>query len=198
MSPAAALCSPGAARRLRGCRSGDFPWTRHRRVRRCPPLMDQGQAVHAALAAQGRLGGPAQVPGNSGRGDHMATAPPDEHRTGSADQLLKRAASPMRLGRSSWRDPLKDGSLPRARVPQLSPLLFQGGKREQLYCLFTPATRTISATTISSSGNMCFGHGVFRKDLQSYAERRCIGSAAARGPSTCAGQCFNPWRWTGW
>src|SRR5260370_31852295 len=101
----------------------------------------------------------------------MATAPEDDPRTRKLlDQLLKKGS----LTDGDWAKlmeiALKDGSLSAARVPQLGPLLFKGSKRERLYRLLTGDKDDINHDDFISWRNSCFGHGVFRKDLRSYAK----------------------------
>lgn len=132
--------------------------------------MDQGQAVHAAWQLKDVWEGLLKFLATLVVADHMATAPADDPRTRKLlDQLLKKGG----LTDGDWAKlmeiALKDGPLSRTRVPQLSPLLFQGGKRERLYRLLTGDKDDFVHDDFIYWRNRCFGHGVFRKDLRSYA-----------------------------
>src|SRR5207253_1813210 len=95
-------------------------------------------AVHAAWQLKDVWEGLLKFLATLAVADHMASAQAEDPRTRKLlDQLLKKGG----LTDGDWAKlmeiALKDGPLPGARLPQLSPLLFQSGKRERLYRLFT-------------------------------------------------------------
>jgi tetratricopeptide (TPR) repeat protein len=170
MSPPAEPLFP--SRRERGylAEFETFPWPAVAGYEDVHRWMDQGQAVHAAWQLKDVWEGLLKFLTTLAVADHMANAPADDPRTRKLlDQLLKKGG----LTDGDWAKlmemALKDGPLPRARVPQLGPLLFQGGKRERLYRLFTGDKDDFVHDDFIYWRNRCFGHGVFRKDLRSYA-----------------------------
>ncbi len=101
----------------------------------------------------------------------MATAPAENPRT---RKLLAQLLQKTGLTDGAWATLLelafKDGPLPGARIAQLGPLVFQGGKRQPLYRLFIGDKDDLNPNDFIRWRNLCFGHGVFRKDLRSYAD----------------------------
>jgi tetratricopeptide (TPR) repeat protein len=171
MSPSAEpLFPPRGERGYDAAGVETFPWPVVAGYEEVHRWMDQGQAVHAAWQLKDVWEGLLKFLATLAVADHMATAPAEDPRTKPLlVQLLKKGG----LTDGDWAKlmelALKDGPLPGARVPQLSPLLFQGGKRERLYRLFTSDKDDFSRDDFISWRNICFGHGVFRKDLRSYA-----------------------------
>jgi hypothetical protein len=143
-----------------------FPWPVVAGYEDIHRWMDQGQAVHAAWQLRDVWEGLIKFLGTLVVADHLASAPPEDPRTGL---LLALLVNDRGLSLGHWTDmmkvSLKGGSLLRARLPQLSQLLFPGGKPGPLFRLFEGDKNSFIPWR-----NMCFGHGVFRKDLHSYSE----------------------------
>jgi hypothetical protein len=144
-----------------------FPWPVVADYHEVHRWMDQGQAVYAAWKVKDVWEALLKFLATLVVMDHVATAPEDPRTRKLLDQLLKKGG----LTDGDWAKlleiGLKDGPLPQARVPQLGPLLFQGGKRQRLSRLLKDDT---SREDFITWRNLCFGHGVFRKDVTSYAE----------------------------
>jgi tetratricopeptide (TPR) repeat protein len=172
MSPAAELPFPP-----RGARGYDavavetFPWPVVAGYDDVHRWMDQGQAVHAAWQLKDAWEALLKFLATLAVADHLAAAPAEDPRTRRLlDQLLKKGG----LTDGDWarlmETALKDGPPPQARLPQLGPLLFQGGQRQRLFRLLTGDKDDLVADDFIEWRNRCFGHGVFRKDLASYAQ----------------------------
>jgi tetratricopeptide (TPR) repeat protein len=147
-----------------------FPWPVVTGYEDMHRWMDQDQAVHAAWQLKDVWEGLLKFLATLAVADHMATAPSDDPRTRKLlDQLLKKGG----LTDGDWAKlmeiALKDGPLTGTRLPQHGPVLFQGGKRQRLYRLFISDKDDFNHDDFISWRNSCFGHGVFRKDLRSYA-----------------------------
>jgi tetratricopeptide (TPR) repeat protein len=147
-----------------------FPWPVVAGYEDVHRWMDQGHAVHAAWQLKDVWEALLKFLASLAVADHLATAPAEDPRTRKLlDQLLKKGG----LTDGDWAKlteiALKDGPLPQARVPQLSPLLFPSGQRGRLYRLFTGDKNDFHHEDFIAWRNSCFGHGVFRKDLGSYA-----------------------------
>jgi tetratricopeptide (TPR) repeat protein len=172
MSPSAEpLFPPRGERDYDASAVETFPWPVVVGYEYVHHWMDRGQAVHAAWQLKDVWEGLLKFLATLAVADHLAAAPAGDPRTRKLlDQLLKKGG----LTDGDWAKllemALKDGPLPNARVPQLSPLLFQAGKRQPLYHLFTGDKDDVSRDNFIAWRNLCFGHGVFRKDLQSYAD----------------------------
>jgi tetratricopeptide (TPR) repeat protein len=133
--------------------------------------MDQGQAIHAAWQLRDVWEGLLKFLATLAVADHLAAVPADDQRTKKLlSQLLKKDG----LTNGTWvalmEIALKDGPPPQARLPQLGPLLFKGGERQRLYRLFMGDRGDLIHDDFIGWRNRCFGHGVFRKDLRSYAQ----------------------------
>jgi hypothetical protein len=133
--------------------------------------MDQGLAVHAAWQLRDIWEGLLKFLATLAVADHLAAAAASDPRTSA---LLKQLLKKDGLTNGTWATllevSLKDGPLATARLPLLGPLLFQGGTRQRLYRLFQSDKDDPTHDDFISWRNRCFGHGVFRKDLQSYAD----------------------------
>jgi tetratricopeptide (TPR) repeat protein len=170
MSPSAQPLFP--PRGERGYLAGfeTFPWPVVAGYEDVHRWMDLGQAVHAAWQLRDVWEGLLKFLATLAVADHLATAPAEDPRTKKLlVQLLKKDG----LANGTWATmmeiALRNGPLPGARVPQLGPLLFSGGKRERLYRLFISDKSDVNHDDFIFWRNSCFGHGVFRKDLSSYA-----------------------------
>jgi tetratricopeptide (TPR) repeat protein len=132
--------------------------------------MEEDQPVHAAWQLRDVWEGLLKFLGTLAVADHQASASVEDPRT---DALLKQLLKKDGLSNGTWAKlieiALRNGPLPKARVPELAPILFKDGKPEKLYRLFMNDTDDLSRDDFISWRNSCFGHGVFRKDLRSYA-----------------------------
>jgi hypothetical protein len=172
MSPSAEPLFPPRGERPYGAAAVEtFPWPVIAGYEDVHRWMDQEEAVHAAWQLRDVWEGLLKFLATLAVADHLALAPADDQRTKKLlSQLLKKDG----LTNGSWTTlmeiALKDGPPPGARLPQLGPLLFQGGKRQRLYRLFQGDKTDIVPDSFIEWRNRCFGHGVFRKDLGSYAK----------------------------
>jgi hypothetical protein len=148
-----------------------FPWpviTGYDDVHR---WMDAGQAVHAVWQLRDVWEGMLKFLATLAVADHLTAAPSDDARTG---KMLAKLLKPNGLTLGEWADllevALKEGPLPRSGLPQLSPLLFPAGKPGPLFLLFKGDKPRGDREGFIDWRNSCFGHGVFRKDVASYAD----------------------------
>ena len=145
-----------------------FPWPAVAGYQDVHRWMDEGQAVHAAWQLRDVWEGLLKFLATLAVADHLATAPADDPRSKT---LLNKLLRKDGLTNGAWATlieiALRNGPLLGARVPQLGPLLFKGGKRERLYRLFMGDKDDRGRDDFISWRNSCFGHGVFRKDLRS-------------------------------
>jgi tetratricopeptide (TPR) repeat protein len=170
MSPAAEPLFPPRSARGYLPAFETFPWPVVAGYEDVHRWMDQGQAVHAAWQLRDVWEGLLKFLASLAVSDHMFTAPADEPRTNT---LLKQLLKKDGLTNGTWATlieiALRNGPLTGARLPQLGTLFFKSGKRERLYRLFMSDKDDFSHDDFISWRNICFGHGVFRKDLSSYA-----------------------------
>jgi tetratricopeptide (TPR) repeat protein len=167
MSPSAEpLFPPRSERGYDAAAVETFPWPVIAGYEDVHRWMDQGQAVHAAWQIRDVWEGLIKFLGTLAVADHLASAPAEDSRIG---RLLALLLNDRGLSLGHWKDmmeiALKSGPLPQARVPELSLLLFPGGKPGPLFRLLDG-----DKDTFIPWRNSCFGHGVFRKNLESYAE----------------------------
>jgi hypothetical protein len=171
MSPSAEpLFPPRGERGYDAAAVETFPWPVVAAYQDVHRWMDQGQAVHAAWQIKDVWEALLKFLATLAVADHMTSAPADDPRTRKLlDQLLKKPG----LTDGDWAKlmevALTDGPLPHGRLPQLSLLLFPGGQRGRLYRLFISDKDDFNHDDFIAWRNSCFGHGVFRKDLSSYA-----------------------------
>jgi tetratricopeptide (TPR) repeat protein len=147
-----------------------FPWPVMAGYDDVHRWMDEGHAVHAAWQLRDVWEGLLKFLATLTVADHLAAVPTDDPRTKKLlGQLLKKEG----LSNGTWATlmeiALKDGPPPGGQLPQLGPLLFQGGKPQRLYRLFMGDRADAVREDFIEWRNRCFGHGVFRKDLRSYA-----------------------------
>jgi tetratricopeptide (TPR) repeat protein len=171
MSPSAEpLFPPRSNRAYDAVGVETFPWPVVAGYDDVHRWMDEDQAVHAAWQIRDVWESLLKFLASLAVADHMASAPADDPRTNT---LLKQLLKKDGLTNGTWaaltKIALRNGPLAGARVPQLGPLLFKSGKRERLYRLFMSDEDDFIHDDFISWRNSCFGHGVFRKDLSSYA-----------------------------
>jgi hypothetical protein len=132
--------------------------------------MDKGQAVHAAWQLRDVWEGLLKFLGTLAVADYLAALPPEDER---CKPLLRQMLQKSGLTNGSWATlmeiALKDGPLPGSRLPELGPLLFKNGKHQRLFRLLQHNSKDIAADSFIGWRNRVFGHGVFRKDVGSYA-----------------------------
>ncbi len=171
MSPSAdALFPPRRDRGYAAAAVETFPWPVTAGYDDVHHWMDQGQAVHAAWKLRDVWEGLIKFLATLAMADHLAAVPTEDQRTKKLlSQLLKKDGLTNGAWATLMEIALKDGPPPGARLPHLGALLFQGGKRQRLYRLFMGDRGDVIHEDFIDWRNRCFGHGVFRKDLRSYA-----------------------------
>ncbi len=163
MSPSPESLFPPRGERDYAAAVETFPWPVVAGYEDVHRWMDQGQAVHAVWQFRDVWEGLLKFLATLAVADHLTAAPAEDARTG---KLLAKLLKPNGLTLGEWADllevALKEGPLPRAGLPQLSSLLFPGGKPGPLFLLVKGDKPRGDREGFIDWRNSCFGHGVER------------------------------------